>query len=335
MRTTIHTFSEALLLPQHALRTLGACEVMLTVQGMPALHRTSKTIEAEIRLDGQLYLLAMPLTPAIGLRLERLVSKLERLHSPALAPIRMLPDELQWQDHEGRPLHSTLFLQALRGESLWELFDTLSTERLRQALTELEEELRRSNVAHNNLKSENLRWTGQRIEAIRPWHAELGGAQRRDREALAALMPDASEKDEAAYTEGLLCDREEEYEAAPSGERLLWRGNEFEGLTAAETTTGFGYLDRNGVWVIEPRFRWADDFYEGRAVVECEGGMGLIDRTGRYVLPPTYEIVEYLVTESILRVRQGGLWATFDLTGAQTSPFEELEAHEKQLIETN
>lgn len=334
MRTTIYTFSEALLLPRHALRTLGECEVMLTVQGMPALHRTSMTIEAEIRLEGQLYLLAMPLTPAIGLRLERLVSKLERLHSPALAPIRMLPDELQWQDHEGRPLRSTLFLQPLRGESLWELFNTLPTERLRQALTELEEELRRLDVAHNNLKSENLRWTGQRIEAIRPWHAEVGGARRRDAEALAALMPDASEEDEA-YTEGLLCDREEAYEAAPSGERLLWRGNEFEGLTAAETAAGFGYMDRDGVWVIEPRFRWADDFYEGRAVVECEGGMGLIDRTGRYVLPPIYEIVEYLVAESILRVRHGGLWATFDLTGAQTSPFEELEAHEKQLIETN
>lgn len=326
MRATIYTFSEALSVPQHALRTLGACEVILTAQGMPALRRTSLTIEAEIRLKGRRYLLAMPLTPAIGLRLERLVSKLERIHSSALAPIRFLPDELQWQDREGRPLRRSLFLQELRGESLWELLDTLRPEELNRALHQLEEELARLNLTHNNLKSENLRWTEDRLEAIRPWYADWGQSQARDKEALAALY--ATEEEALS---NLVCDQNYAYTPTPDKGDYLWRGHEFEGLTAVESVAGFGYIDSKGRWVIEPRFRWADDFQEGRAVVETDEGMGLIDRVGNYILEPRYEIVEYLVAESIIRARKAGLWATFDITGAQTSPFEELEAHEKQL----
>ncbi|MBQ5904028.1 MAG: hypothetical protein IIW89_06805, partial [Alistipes sp.] len=115
-----HSFFDALSMPDLSLKRLKQCEVMLTSAGTPALSRTSQTIEAVIRMEGRHYLLALPLTEEITHRLERTVSQLERLHSPALAPISILADELQWQTEAGEPFTTSLLMQELPGEPFGE-----------------------------------------------------------------------------------------------------------------------------------------------------------------------------------------------------------------------
>ena len=323
MRTMFHSFFEALSVPDLSLKRLKQCEVMLTEAGTPALSCTSKTVEAVIRIDGRHYLLALPLTEEIAHRLERTVSQLERMHTPALAPIRILPDELQWQDTKGEPFTASLLLQELPGEPFGEHYELLDPATLNRAIEQLREELERLHLAHNNLKMENLRWVNGTLTAIRPWHTQLGGDRGLDDKMLDALRIDGEEI-------ATLSDDECHYQT----DSRFWTGHEFEGLTCFETEQGFGYRDAEGVTVIEPQFVWADDFYEGRAVVMTESGMGLINRTGGFVIPPENEIVEYLREESLIRVRRNGLWAMFDITGTQTSIFEPIEEHEKQLTQT-
>lgn len=81
--------------------------------------------------------------------------------------------------------------------------------------------------------------------------------------------------------------------------------------------------------VIPSHFLWANDFHEGRAEVQTAEGMGLIDKQGGYVIAPRYEIVEYDPATSISLVRLDGLWARFDYLGRQLTrfvPLGELEA---------
>ncbi len=173
------------------------------------------------------------------------------------------------------------------------------------------------NLTHNNLKSENLRWDGERLSVIRPWHARIGGDRNNDRARLQELMPSDMEEE-------MLSDCDAPYSA--NGHETLWRGHEFEGLTCVESATGYGYQNRAGEWQIEPQYFWAEDFHEGRAVGETEEGMGLSDRPGHDSIPPRYEILEYDYYESLIHARKAGAWGTFDITGELIAPFTAQEA---------
>jgi hypothetical protein len=66
----------------------------------------------------------------------------------------------------------------------------------------------------------------------------------------------------------------------------------------------FGYIDRTGQWVIQPRFEEAFDFHRSAARVRSGGKLGYIDKTGGFVITPQYdEIGSY--SEGLLRVRVG------------------------------
>lgn len=52
----------------------------------------------------------------------------------------------------------------------------------------------------------------------------------------------------------------------------------------------FGYIDRNGNWVIKPQFTSASNFVEGLAVAAVDyKGRGYIDKTGKFVINPKYD----------------------------------------------
>lgn len=51
----------------------------------------------------------------------------------------------------------------------------------------------------------------------------------------------------------------------------------------------WGYIDRSGEYVVEPKFHDAWNFHEGLAVVKVEWARGYIDREGKFVVEPKYQ----------------------------------------------
>lgn len=62
-----------------------------------------------------------------------------------------------------------------------------------------------------------------------------------------------------------------------------------EGLAPARADGGkVGFIDKQGNWVISPRFDSACPYTEGLAAVEIDGRWGYVDRTGSFVIPPRF-----------------------------------------------
>lgn len=313
---TILQFTQALFSPETAFTTLKGIEVVCTADGAPVLRRTTRYAEAEVLLEGRRYLLSMPLSLGAMAQSERTLTALQRLHHPALAAVRWLPAEWRIATPDGRTHCISLVLQELPGEPLRESIHRFSSQGLAEAVAQLKADLATLNLAHHNLKVENLRNVEGRLVPIRYFYATLDGASDEDRKALDGIYTELAGDEQFTLSD---CDLG--YNPLPALLGHKWVGNEFEGLICVEDEAGFGYVDAMNRVVIEPRFRWADDFHEGRAVVETHEGMALIDREGRYVLPPIYEIVEYRPADTLIQARQGGLWARFDYLGRQISPF--------------
>lgn len=63
-----------------------------------------------------------------------------------------------------------------------------------------------------------------------------------------------------------------------------------EGLTAVRVKNKWGYVDRDGKFVIKPRFDDADNFFEGLATVKVGCFYGFIDKSGKFVIPPKFAL---------------------------------------------
>ncbi len=332
MIATLSTFSRALLAPDLALKSLTALKPVCTADGMPRLMRTTRFAEAEILWASRRWLLSLPLTPAALPRIERTASALRRIDAPWLAEYRILPDELRWADATGCRHTASLVLQELpAGCSLAEAQAEVSADQLIAALDTLEAALRASGLAHNNLKAENLRWTGERLVPLRYHDATTGGPYEADAAAFEALRRSlgATATAQGAHRQEVH-DTTATYAASPKWNGHRWVSHLFEGLVCVEDEAGYGYVDAENRPVIPAQFRWAGDFREGRAEVETPTGMGLIDRTGRFVIPPAFEIVDYDPARSVARVRSEGRWALYDYLGNRLTEFEEEEAPDKR-----
>ncbi|MEO1088839.1 MAG: WG repeat-containing protein, partial [Acidobacteriota bacterium] len=98
----------------------------------------------------------------------------------------------------------------------------------------------------------------------------------------------------------------------------------FEGLMPTSGPDGkSGYVDRDGHWVIEPRFYVARPFQEGHAVVResVDGPWRLIDREGRFVGPAVrYGIESFRHGLAPLQSAYGELAGYIDPTGRWRIP---------------
>ena len=320
MAATLTCFQQALLSPAFGFRTLRNFEVMITSEGLPALHRTSRFVEAELRIDGAHYLLSMPLTWAIEQQSEPMLRRIQTLRYDFVAPVTLLPGELCAQEC-GNTQPITLVLQALPGVPLLEGAARLTLDERLEALNTLEQEMRRHHFAHNNLKEENLRMVGRQLVLIRCFDATTNGSTEADARAFEQLRtwlgatptPTPSPFEPATKLQAT---------AKVPSHPYCWRGYASEGLICFEQESKFGYMDTAGRVVIEPYFRRADDFHENRAVVEGEKGTGVIDREGHYILPACYEAIDYDIAQSRFHVTRNDRQAWFDYLGEQLTDWE-------------
>lgn len=82
----------------------------------------------------------------------------------------------------------------------------------------------------------------------------------------------------------------------------------------------WGYINKSGKFVIEPRFEKAFDFSEGLARVVINGHTGFIDRAGRLAVQPEYDFVDWPrrnFSDGMAAVSKHGKWGYVDNTGKE------------------
>ncbi|HEF3474383.1 TPA: WG repeat-containing protein, partial [Campylobacter coli] len=62
---------------------------------------------------------------------------------------------------------------------------------------------------------------------------------------------------------------------------------------AVELNGKWGFIDKNGEFVIEPKFDGVGNFSEGLARVELNGKYGFIDKSGKIVIEPKFDDIGY------------------------------------------
>ena len=325
MIPTVHHFLEALSLPRRSLATLSEAQPVLRWDGSPAISRTTSFAEAEIVLNGAAYLLCCPLGPTAIPAVERTAARLKYIRSEFLTPYRILRREMRFTDALGRESCSDLILHALpAGTDLARaLASGCDGEAVVRELTRMEEEFRRIGFVHGNLKAANVVLTPSHgLVAVRYHRSRFGEGS--DSEAFEQLRRRALEHSAC----GMLHDCPAPlYRASEAAfDRHKWVSHMAEQLILVEDETGYGYVDGEDRTVIEPQFHWANDFHEGRAEVQLASGlMGLIDKQGRYVIEPRYRIVEFDENEGTVHVCRDGKWALFDYEGRPLSDFVPLD----------
>ncbi|MCB2354396.1 WG repeat-containing protein [Clostridium estertheticum] len=78
--------------------------------------------------------------------------------------------------------------------------------------------------------------------------------------------------------------------------------------------TLYGYVDKTGDFVIEPKFDNALTFYNGRAWVSTNNKYGVINKRGDYLIEPLYDAVGSS-TENATWVKLNGVWGLLDNNG--------------------
>ncbi|MEK7432210.1 MAG: WG repeat-containing protein [Cyanobacteriota bacterium] len=99
-----------------------------------------------------------------------------------------------------------------------------------------------------------------------------------------------------------------------------------EGLAVIKNKSGrYGFINKEGKFVIKPIFVFAKDFKEGLAPVHIEnksGGnnkLGFIDKNGKFVIEPKYEY-SYDFNEGLVPVGLNDKWGFIDKNGKEVIP---------------
>lgn len=78
----------------------------------------------------------------------------------------------------------------------------------------------------------------------------------------------------------------------------------------------YGYVDRTGRWVIQPKYNNADSFNDsGLAAARIDKKWGFINETGDFVVQPQYDIIYSFKECGFAEVVVDGKWGTIDQTG--------------------
>lgn len=96
--------------------------------------------------------------------------------------------------------------------------------------------------------------------------------------------------------------------------RYQWAEDFSEGLAAVMVGDHWGFIDASGKTVIEPRYSWAGSFKEKRAVVQMEGKYGYIDQYGYLAAGALFDLADDF-HEGLAVVKTGGKCGFLDTSG--------------------
>ncbi len=329
MKLTINSFKECLRNPASHFSTISDAEVICDQHHDPEVWRNTNFAEAEIRMNGKRYILGMPLSDDGHIHCLRQVTLMNRfLTSPCITFSDVLIDEMMLINRKGERVLVDLLLHEIPdGEPLHDFAEYASREKLLGAIDVLEAEFRRLGIVHNNLTPHNVIVCGNyELKAIRYHYVERESEDRDCGEEFASLrewvntVVDIDNDDTRVPVDSSEAAAKLSSSAFSEYEYV---GNPFEDMICVADDKGYLYVDCNNNTIIEGRFKWASDFKEGRAEVETQTGMGLIDKEGNFVIEPKYMIVDYDIEYGLIRVRDGEMWALFNYMGEQILPFEE------------
>ncbi len=316
--STINIFVDGLQSPQSSFKELHSAEVKLSDQGVPSVFRATNFVEAYIEWQGRGWLLASPLKAEVINSVERVVAHLSKVNSPNIISFKIMPDELRWVDSLAQTKTSDLLLQELpQGVAFVDALRIVPQDRLLEELKSLQNELKRIGVSHNNLKADNLWWTDGLLVAVRFYDARIGEQSSSDIEAFSSLRDMVL----SCGDSGVVSDVSSQYSAAPHLPNHIWVGSTFEGLIRIEDDGGFGYVDAQNEYIIEPQFLEASDFHESRATVRTECAYGLIDKSGEFVIEPIYEQLDYRYKDSYILAKGAEGWTRFNIFGEMQCGF--------------
>ena len=89
----------------------------------------------------------------------------------------------------------------------------------------------------------------------------------------------------------------------------------------------WGYINKEGEMVVEPKFHGAGNFHEGLAVVKVEWARGYIDREGNYVVEPKYQYAGPF-QDGKARVMLDDVWEYIDREGKSIGEAEPVRMEE-------
>lgn len=105
------------------------------------------------------------------------------------------------------------------------------------------------------------------------------------------------------------------HQGVPYTDTFPEAGKFINDLAVVRRDSLWGYLQRNGKWLIEPKFQSATSFEKGRyAIVKSKGKFGAINIKGEFVVPPQYDIIKVSVP-GYFEFKEGGNIGLLDSTG--------------------
>ena len=142
-------------------------------------------------------------------------------------------------------------------------------------------------------------------------------------EGLAAAIAPRSPRGEAPPRSAGFIDARGEFVIAPGFDPMAtWLVDApvfSEGRAAVMVDRAIGFIDREGRWVLRPRYERAGCFREGLAPVKREGRWGFVDRAGHEVVAPRFDAVQGF-SAGLAAVSLNGAWGFIDTTGRLAIP---------------